>query len=61
MPTKNLCKHCYHYTDPGPEEGLPFDEYGMCAVKEIIMYWDETCEAFLRRDAVARVGSKRAN
>lgn len=57
----DLCKHCYHWTDPGPEVGLSHDEFGKCAVKGIITYWDETCEAFVARKAVTTSHSKSVN
>ena len=61
MTSDEICKHCYHWSDPGPEEGLSHEQFGTCSVKGIITYWEEMCEAFVARKSVSVVQPGKPN
>lgn len=58
---KDLCKHCQYWSEPAPDEGLPANEYGFCEIKQIIMYWDETYEAFTKLAVTSETPSRELN
>ncbi len=57
----DICKQCHHWSEPALDEGLPSTEYGFCEIKQIIMYWDETCGAFAKLAASSSSPSRKLN